>query len=142
MIVASVHTPRLLLLYSVSVCGKCVGCITDHIKISNGLPKRGMNSNRGPTEQKSATTVKWETLTSKVFYQVCFIQQMYGPTTRMKSNIFQSTIYIVQMKHRLTHGLICESCGWIANLGTDLMNHMKSEHKNYKNLFEVFKQFY
>ena len=58
MIVASVPTPRLLLLYSVSVCGKCVGFITDHIKMSNGLPRRGMNSGAG--EQKSPTTVELE----------------------------------------------------------------------------------
>ena len=73
MIVASVPTHRLLLLYSVSVCEKCVGCITDHIKMSNGLPRRGMNSNRGPTEQKSATTVEWEILKSKAGKQVCFL---------------------------------------------------------------------
>ena len=76
MSVASVHTPRLLLLYSVSVCGKCVGCITDHIKISIGLPRRGMNSIMGATEQKSATTVDSEILKSKAQYSIQIQQNL------------------------------------------------------------------
>jgi hypothetical protein len=34
----------------------------------------------------------------------------------------------------------CEQCGWRANCGTDLVNHRKNVHNDYRNPFEIYKQ--
>ena len=35
----------------------------------------------------------------------------------------------------------CEQCGWKASCGTEMAQHMKSVHMDYRNPFDVFKQF-
>ena len=41
----------------------------------------------------------------------------------------------------LTHFPKCDQCGWIAHSGTDLMNHRKDVHKDFRSPFDVHRKF-
>ena len=42
----------------------------------------------------------------------------------------------------LSHLPVCEQCGWKASCGTEMVEHMKSVHNDYRNPFDLYKHVY